>query len=349
MEKITELTPEQEAMLEPHGDAWIEKGLNTGPADRATFESGAKRCYEFSELEWRGRVVWCASSHLVVQAGPIADHIMRSTGEIPGASFAPMSGLATSVHDAVELALGRSVTKEEVAGAVDAGAVRDGWSFYFGGQWGVSWQSRTSFYRDVLKVEFDDDTWDRDAAFSDAEVNCGLWWPHSHFVMACEHPEVLSLEPDNVHCEDGPAIRWRGDNREWDLFVWHGVTVPEWVVMGPSLELIRGEKNTEVRRCAIESFGWDRFIESLGAEPVAVEPDPANPGFDLKLYDVPNSVELYGSEVRLVVMENASLDRDGSRRRFAETVPADIQSPVAAQAWAFDVPEDVYRSMVRAT
>jgi hypothetical protein len=58
---------------------------------------------------------------------------------------------------------------------------------------------------------------------------------------------------------------------------------------------------------------------------------------------------LYGERVRLVVMENASRDRDGSRRRFAETVPASCVSAVGAQAWAFGVKEDVYRSLARAT
>ena len=48
-------------------------------------------------------------------------------------------------------------------------------------------------------------------------------------------------------------------------------------------------------------------------------------------------------------MNNASRDRDGSRRRFAETVPAHIDGAVAAAAWQFDVPTDEYRQLARAT
>jgi hypothetical protein len=58
---------------------------------------------------------------------------------------------------------------------------------------------------------------------------------------------------------------------------------------------------------------------------------------------------VYESPVRLLVMDNASRDRDGSRRRFAETVPAGISSAVAAAAWQFGVPAEEYARMTRAT
>jgi hypothetical protein len=58
---------------------------------------------------------------------------------------------------------------------------------------------------------------------------------------------------------------------------------------------------------------------------------------------------LYDEPVRLLVMENASLDRDGTRRTFAETVPADIQTAAAAAAWQMDVTETTYRAIQRAT
>jgi hypothetical protein len=53
--------------------------------------------------------------------------------------------------------------------------------------------------------------------------------------------------------------------------------------------------------------------------------------------------------VRLLVMANASRDRDGARRTFAETVPAEITTATAAAAWQFGCDPNLYRSLERAT
>ena len=42
---------------------------------------------------------------------------------------------------------------------------------------------------------------------------------------------------------------------------------PGWVIAAPSVEAITAEENVEVRRCAIESLGWDRFIAEQGSCP----------------------------------------------------------------------------------
>ncbi|HPB46902.1 MAG TPA: hypothetical protein PLP95_13695, partial [Microthrixaceae bacterium] len=185
--------------------------------------------------------------------------------------------------------------------------------------------------------------------------SAGWWWPHREFVMVCETPDMIVREQvgprgwgsHQLHNDRGPAIRWRDG---WALHFWHGTRVPAWVIDGPTVEKINAETNSEIRRCAIEAYGWDLYLEHLGANPVDVADDPGNPGHTLRLYDVPNSRELYdGNDVRLLVMDNASRDRDGSRRTYAETVPATIATCVAAAAWQFDVPETTYRELVRAT
>jgi len=44
MKRIDKLTPEQTARMDGWADKWIAIGLRTGDADRALFESGARRC-----------------------------------------------------------------------------------------------------------------------------------------------------------------------------------------------------------------------------------------------------------------------------------------------------------------
>jgi hypothetical protein len=79
--------------------------------------------------------------------------------------------------------------------------------------------------------------------------------------------------------------------------------------------------------------------------------DPGNPPHRLALYDLPAEwADMYnGQRVRVLLMSNASLDKGGHRRGFGETVPADIDDPVAASAWQFGVPAAAYKGLVRAS
>ena len=60
-EKITELTPEQEAALEPHRDMWLAIGLSTERADRAEAEAGAREAYTIAGLDQPEAVIWLDS------------------------------------------------------------------------------------------------------------------------------------------------------------------------------------------------------------------------------------------------------------------------------------------------
>ena len=82
-------------------------------------------------------------------------------------------------------------------------------------------------------------------------------------------PRTFNLLPDvlrRIHRENGPAIYL--DNGTV-LYFWHGVNVPEWVVMDPdkiTLRIILNENNLELRRILIERYGQGKFLKELGAE-----------------------------------------------------------------------------------
>lgn len=181
----------------------------------------------------------------------------------------------------------------------------------------------------------------------------GWCWMHAGFTVISDRPATLHDESTpgsefgrRLHNETGPSVTYRDG---WGLYHWHGQLVPEWVIEDCTVDRIASEANTEIRRCAIERYGWDRYLEHLGLVPVDVADDPGNPGHTLSLYTIPDAHQVYEEPVRMLVMENASLDRDGTRRTFAETVPDTIDSAIEAAAWQFDIPVDEYRSMVRAT
>jgi hypothetical protein len=176
--------------------------------------------------------------------------------------------------------------------------------------------------------------------------SAGWWWTFRDFAILTERPTQLHRDGQGrLHHETGPAIAYPDG---WSIWAWHGVRVPQALIEGQwSAQDILRERNAEIRRCAIERMGWDRFVTDAGLAQVgATVPDPGNPGHYLALYDVPE--QIYDEPVRVLLCDNATPERDGTRRRFGLTVPADIPDPVAAAAWTFDLDPDLYSQLTHA-
>jgi len=210
----------------------------------------------------------------------------------------------------------------------------------------------------VCGVELSGDLWDRDRAYATAQSSAGWWWPHQQFVMVCDRPRELHLEQvgpagwgsHRLHCPTGPAISWRDG---WSLHYWHGTRVPADLIEGDGWtpDRIMRERNTEVRRCAVEvhaaRHGWDQLIATAGWPQIGeTVPDPGNPGQTLSLYRLDH---VYDQVVHLLRMTNGTVERDGSRRQFGETVPASITDPVAAAAWQIGITRHQYAQTARRT
>ena len=169
--------------------------------------------------------------------------------------------------------------------------------------------------------------------------SAGWIWVYRSFCILTERPVELHRDAQGrLHNESGPAVLYRDGFGVW---AWHGVRVPQDMIETDwSVDQILREPNSEIRRCAIEKIGWDRLVDSMGLTPVATSPDPGNPGQVIDLYDLPRQV--YDEPVRLIVVANGTVESDGRRRRFGLTVPAEISDPVAAAAWTYDVPKEMY-------
>jgi hypothetical protein len=192
-------------------------------------------------------------------------------------------------------------------------------------------------------------------ALSSVVTETGWLIPMPGAVIVGARPAVLHRDArGDLHNPAGLALVYPDG---WGLYVWHGRRVPGWVIVAPSTEAIAAEENVEVRRCAIESLGWDRFIAEAGLVPVtaghsknlaaAHVADPGNPGQHLVLYDVPE--RLWGSRIRLLMCTNGTPERDGTRRRYGLKVPAHVSDPVEAAAWTAGLGKDEYARMVRRT
>ena len=119
------------------------------------------------------------------------------------------------------------------------------------------------------------------------------------------------------------------------------------MITDPTPERIFAESNTEVRRAAIERFGWDEFVHvagmTLAAGPVK---DPGNGDNELSLYDLTGELaDLYDEPARVLLCTNGSPERDGSYHRFGLIVPAHHDDPVAAAADLYGWSADEYRAL----
>jgi hypothetical protein len=238
--------------------------------------------------------------------------------------------------------------------------IRGRYAWYLGGQFRVGgwWYggAYTSFFREVCGLELKGDLWDRARAYEATMESACWWWPHRRFVMICERPTAIHRElttpgvergwgSHRLHCDDGPAVAFRDG---WGVYALHGVRVPaDLIERGWDTKRILQEPNAEVRRVAIERMGWDRFIDDARLKQVGLTvDDPGNPGQTLALYDVPERI--YNAPVRVLLCTNATVERDGTRRRFGLTVPASFRDPISAAAWTFDMTAEQYRQLTRA-
>ena len=355
---LTELSPKQRDALATHADDWIARGLDTTPADHARVEDGLRRAYEYAGIPWHGNVVWvksplaaCTTADVV--AGAVHDAVRSAVLD------AVYGAVDDAVDDAVHGAVGGAVygaVEGAVGGAVSGAvydAVHDAWWRYIGGLTWAAGVAYLTYYRDhTPDINVPADTWDRLSAYEDL-MSAGWVFPGRTHAVISERPAVIRLEQvgprglgsHRLHCADGPALAW-GDG--WALHYWHGVRVPaDLVESGWDVDRILAERNAEVRRCAIERMGWPEFVTAAGLTEVG-EPcdDPGNPGHTLRLYDVPS--DIYGVPVRILLCDNATPERDGTRRRFGLTVPADIRSALDAAAWTFNLTPSEYAAIQRA-
>lgn len=73
----------------------------------------------------------------------------------------------------------------------------------------------------------------------------------------------------------------------------------------------------------------------------------SNPGQRLRLFDLPEAV--FDTPVRVLLCVNGSPERDGTRRRFGLTVPADCTRAMGAAAWTYGLDAAVYAETERRT
>ena len=329
MKPFETLTPEQESILPGVRDEWLGYGLSCEPANRALAEEGVREAYAAAGLEPPKIIVWLDSP----MAGALGQAFLQSM------QFPDSDQVSDQVRDQVSGQV-RGQVWDQVRDQVRENL--NSWSrACIWGQHDVGYLAFTAAMQKIGVPKLD-----AIAGLQKVAQNAGWWWAFKGAVVLTDRPAELHRDKDlRLHNENGPAIRYRDG---FGMYLWHGTRVPaDLIETGWTTERIFQEKNTEVRRCAIERLGWPEFIESSGmtrvGEPV---PDPGNAPHEIALYDLPkNLADMYDEKARILLATNGSPERDGSIHKFGLVVPGHHTDPVAAAADLFGWPRAAYAAL----
>lgn len=355
------------------GNEWLSHALSTEPADRDAAENAIASVYALVN-EPPPRFVWVKSPQEAARILPSAP---------PPAPVVPPwsleSRIATVIHEARE-SMARKVpvprrfqrrrpdgdplttftdayvygrlnttVRESVADILrNELAMRMG--LYWYGQQEADWIAHFDVQRRLGTVHFRRADAMRLDLFAAIAKSSGWWWPRDGTCIIAERPLVIHTENVDdeaglrLHNDSGPAIAYPDG---WSLYSWHGTQIPRWVIDDPTAARIAEEPNIEVRRCAIERIGWAEFIDQAGLALISSAPDPANPGAELRLYDLP--YRNWGKQTRLLLAINGSRERDGTRRQYGLRVPPWFTNPVDAAAWSYGLTGSQYAQLQRRT
>jgi hypothetical protein len=190
---------------------------------------------------------------------------------------------------------------------------------YQGGNFWSSWDSFISFFRHVAKLDID---YSKYQYWEMAAMHGSYRIMHSEFCIISDRPELLMVDEQNrPHNANGPFCKWRDG---MSLYSYHGVRVPEWVIMQKELitpEEILKEENAEVRRVMAEIYGFRRFGESLIKSGKAkLISEQSVWGEPVKYYHYKDGEEITLGFIHVI---NGTIEPDGTQHEFILTVKAD--------------------------
>ena len=163
----------------------------------------------------------------------------------------------------------------------------------------------------------------RMAGIAELWKQCGGWCPYRGAVFFVERPSRTCFDDQGrLHSQDGMALAYPDG---CGLYAWHGVTVPEDVVLRPEVltppEIVN-ERNVAVRRIMIERYGLNRLLTMTRATCLDVDQGGTRTLYRLQ---IPGDEPIVAVKVRCPSTNQVSFLR----------VPPTIRRCHNAVAWTF--------------
>jgi len=164
------------------------------------------------------------------------------------------------------------------------------------------------------------------------EAGAWLMFITNDAVWVLTLPTVYTDSRNRLHSELGAAFEVV-DIKE---YYWHGVRVPERIILRPdsiTLEDIRNESNTEVRRVMLERYGYSRYIHDSDAKMKCKDEYG-------ELYELPRPND---TPIIMVRYNCWSTERE-----YWSRVPPTTRTPLEGLAWKDSMSPDEYRNALHA-
>jgi len=350
---IDMLTPEQEEQLDNYIEKWQKIALSTRLTNRHEVEKCIQLAYQVIGLKPPRTIRWFESPfeilHSIHESLQYAhDEFEIQVGTSCISKILQVDQLAvTSVHNVVESLIvdNRRILRryfesmpsifarnlEQVVRAmiaseiitVDMAVIRQTLTYFLNRQFV---NAHFDFARNILG--FTKET-DHMTILWYIDQNTSFWIPYKNVCFVSERPTILNLdEQSRLHSASQFAF---GYPDGWGIYAWHGVQVPEFVIMRPqdiTPDKIVQENNSEVARVMLERYGQDNFLRDGGFS--MVQSDDYGELYCVKLK---NTFE----PIVAVRVKDASTDRE-----YFLYVPPHIRTAHEGVAWSFgyDNPSD---------
>ena len=358
--RIDALTSEQTTRFGEWRRKWIGIGLSTEPADFEAASAAALACYDLIGRKRPTVILRMGSPFGACIGGPLAIAVLKGLalrGQVEQQVRQQVGQqVEQQVWQQVRQQVGQQVeqqVEQQVWQQVEqqvwqqvrqqvrqqvGDAVWNNSSSY--GLW-AGWMSWVSFFRDVCRWE--DDALSR-FALAEALANTGWQWWHSDVLALSDRPRFIKRNAaGRLHSDEGPAIEYRDG---WSIYAWHGYRLPDThyhlITARDKITpaMIEAEPNAELRRIALEIFGFDRFFEARGGKVIDKDEVFGRPRRLLEL-------KLKGEKIRVMDVYNGSLEPDGTRRRFMLGAVAGVNTVHEAVAASYGLNPGAYREAVR--
>jgi len=349
---ITELTKEQEALMEVVRDEWLKIGLATAttmPKEEA--EVAVREAYRCAELEEPKYVYFARGPKEGALAVAVLKNYYENADGTEKMVKYPVKFRKTAANHAMD-GLKPMTQKEMTAEVVrlweiqqEAGKLperisslcQDAFQWACYGQHDAGWLSFYDFFERIGVEGLEQLSGLKKAAHS-----CGWWWAMDECCVITERPMHLSLDAEGrLHDESQMAIRYSDG---WGLHCWHGVNVAPYIIETPEkidVKDIVGEENAEIRRIKIERMGEDKFLADANAK--LVDEDTDKDGQPRKLWRVDFENDTNNDPWQGVQVSNSTAEPDGTRHMFVIPVPPNVRTVAEGVAWSFNMTVEEYQ------
>jgi len=354
------------AELEQTRRQWWASLLAPGPADREVAEAAVATLYASGpRRRARPRVVWCHSPLALVRAAAdagagedvadeVAHHAYRRELAAVAGRTTKRYPLRTHLLAELQDARARQIVEafwDSTFDALKAGGEQAAWrttrgsvceEFLYSHDIEILETTQPYFVASLALAQFLRDHWGftrPTTVACDLVRACGGFVLREDVALLSERHLTLSRDGEGrLHAENSPAAMWPDG---FCIYAWHGTRVARRVIADPETldpATVLLEPNVEVRRVMIERIGYQRLFRGLRMKPVAKDKTGRLWRVDLPFPDEP---------IVVVEVENATKERDGSRKRYFLRVPPDIRTACDAVAWTFGIGPDNYQPSVQ--